>query len=140
MAAVLVAAVVAGCAQRMSARRPGDTSERGWLSASELGGGWDELSAADMLLPEEREALARSQMRLQQVEPIEPPDEQHVEPLAGGRAQVIESLDPDRIQHIEPARPRGAVRRALDTAGKVTLAVLSVGISLGAMIAPLFFL
>src|SRR5213594_3043462 len=73
---------------------------------------FEDPATADFLAPEERTALDRVQ--------------------APRSAQAPDHAGED------PAPPRGPVSRALDDAGKVGIALLSVGATLGAFVAPFF--
>ena len=108
-----VATLVAACA--MDQHRPyfhdedKDTPE---FSAARLGDPIDEDSVADFLKPDERNAVRRSGM-------------------TGIR------VDEPKAELDEPAKPpQGPVAHALDTAGKVGVSLLGVGLTIGAAVAP----
>jgi len=102
--------VACGTERRPAARDDDDMPE---ISAAQLGDAFEDPATADFLAPEERTALDRVQA------PRSPQ-------TAGDHAGQ------------DPAPPQGAVARALDDAGKVGIALLSVGATLGAFVAPFF--
>ena len=102
--------VACGTERRPAARDDDDMPE---ISAAQLGDAFEDPATADFLAPEERTALDRVQA------PRSPQ-------TAGDHAGQ------------DPAPPQGAVARALDDAGKVGIALLSVAATLGAFIAPFF--
>ncbi len=92
------------------------------FSAESLGEHDDEDLMADLLSPEQREAVARSGM---------------------SKGPAFYDDDDDGLAtRPSPApkqdEPKGAFGRAADTAGKVGVALLSVGVTLGALAAPFF--
>jgi len=101
--------VACGTERRPSARDDDDMPE---ISAAQLDDAFEDPATADFLAPEERTALDRVQ--------------------APRSAQAPDHAGED------PAPPRGPVSRALDDAGKVGIALLSVGATLGAFVAPFF--
>src|SRR5438093_9768825 len=107
---VLALLVACGTERRPSARDDDDDMPE--VSAGRLDDAFEDPATADFLAPEERTALDRVHA------PRSPQTGDH----AGEDA----------------APPRGAVARALDDAGKVGIALLSVGATLGAFIAPFF--
>jgi len=101
----------AGCAAE---RAHPDDPEAPPISADQLGDAFEDDATADFLEPQEREALHRVQT-----------------------PHVAEAGDDPKPA---PAPPQGRVARALDDVGKLGVALLSVGITVGAFIAPLFLL
>ena len=109
--------VVAGCGME-DKHRPffhDPNAEAPELSAARLGDGFDDDSAADFLRPEEREAVRRAGIT-----------DIHLSEAEDGSAPRIP----------EPATPKGPIGRAFDTAGKIGVALLGVGLTLGAAVAP----
>ena len=108
---LIAVALLVGCGteRQPSARSDDDMPE---ISAAQLDDAFEDPATADFLAPEERTALDRVQ---------------------GPRS----ALASDRAGQ-DPPPPQGAVARALDDAGKVGIALLSVGATLGAFIAPFF--
>jgi len=84
------------------------------ISAEQLGDAFEDPVAADFLAPEERAALDRV-------------GDSHSAPAAA-------------VASAGPPPPQGRFAKFLDDAGKVGIALLSVGITVGAFIAPLFLL
>ena len=109
-AGLIAMALLAACGtERQPSARDEDDPE---ISASQLGDAFEDPATADFLNPEERTALDR---------------------VHGPRS--AEAAD----QPGQSPPPReGAVARRLDDAGKVGVALLSVGATLGAFIAPFF--
>lgn len=64
----------------------------------------------------------------QRIEVIEPPGEQHVE-----------AVDAEGEQQVSSAH-KSVARRSAETAGKVVLAVLAAGVSIGVMVAELLLI
>ncbi len=87
------------------------------FSASRLGDPMDEGSVADFLTPEEREAVRHSGM----AEDVD-----------------LDAHDAAAAPPREPDAPKGAFARAADKAGKVGVVMLGLGMTFGAMVAPLF--
>jgi hypothetical protein len=107
----------------IDSHRPGfhdDSEDLPAFSAARLGDPFGEGSALDFLEPEEREAVERSGMT-----GLNFRDD---DPAAGSEAEPPDGADPDRRQD----------EGMLDKASKVGVALLSVGISLGAAAAPFF--
>ena len=102
----------AGCAAERA--HPEHDPEAPPISADQLGDAFEDDATADFLEPQEREALHRVQT-----------------------PHVAEAGDDPKPA---PAPPQGRVARALDDVGKLGVALLSVGITVGAFIAPLFLL
>src|SRR2546427_12671437 len=100
--------VACGTERRPAARDDDDMPE---ISAAQLDDAFEDPATADFLAPEERTAL----------------DRVHVP-----SAQAADHADQS------PAPPQGAVARTLDDAGKVGIALLSVGATVGALTAPFF--
>jgi hypothetical protein len=117
VAAVVTAVVLAAGACGPETHRPffhDDTEDMPEFSAARLGDPLEEGSAADLLGPDERDAVRRAGLPVRDLP--ETPD---------GEAR--------------PAKEQpGGVAHAADTAGKASVALLSVGLSLGAMVAPFF--
>ncbi len=118
-------ALIAGACGLEDKHRPAfhdDSKDNPEFSKIRLGDGFDDDSASDLLTPEEREAVKRSGMT---------------------GVHVADENDPldDEARKLEtPEPPKGPVARALDNAGKVGVALLSVGVTLGALVAPFFLL
>ena len=72
----------------------------------------------------------------QTVTPLPPATEQRVEPVDAGSEQHVEQIDPAEAQRIS-TREKGSVRRGVETAGKVVLGVVALGVSLGFTVASL---
>ena len=72
----------------------------------------------------------------QTVTPLPPVTEQRVEPIDAGSEQHVEQIDPEQAQRISTAE-KSPVRRGVETAGKVALGVVALGISLGFTFASL---
>jgi hypothetical protein len=89
------------------------------FSAEHLGDADEDDSFAALLSPEEREAVERSGMTK---DPHPDDDEQSPQP---NHAATDE-------------QPKGNFERNADTAGKLGVALLSVGVTLGAIAAPFF--
>ena len=102
----------AGCAAERA--HPEHDPEAPPISADQLGDAFEDDATADFLEPQEREALHRVQT-----------------------PHAAEAGDDPKPA---PAPPQGRVARALDDVGKLGVALLSVGITVGAFIAPLFLL
>ena len=64
------------------------------------------------------------------------PAEQTVTPLPPVSEQHVEQIDPEQAQRISTAE-KSPVRRGVETAGKVALGVVALGISLGFTFASL---
>ena len=100
----------AGCAtERAHPQRDPDEPA---ISADQLGDAFEDDATADFLEPQEREALHRVQT-----------------------PHLTEAGDDPKPA---PPPPQGRISRALDDMGKIGIALLSVGITIGAFIAPLF--
>ena len=85
-------------------------------------------------------ASAATQVPEQTITPIPSATEQRVEPVTGPDEQRVEVIDPNNLQHVsEPPGPAGPVKHVLAQTGKVAFGVLAAGVSIGAMIVPLFF-
>ncbi len=111
-AAVAIAVLVGGCAA--DRHRPSfhdDAEDIPAFSASHLGDPPDNDSVADLLLPEEREAVLRSGMTGVRVDP----------------AGAVSHLD-------DP--PKTGISGALDKVGKVFVSLLGVALTVGAAVAP----
>jgi hypothetical protein len=91
----------------------GDDDETPEFSAARLGDPFDADSVTDFLAPEEREAVMRSGM-------------------TGLR---LHDANDSGAARPEP-EPKSRIGRALDTAGKVGVSLLGVGVTLGAAAAP----
>ncbi len=74
----------------------------------------------------------------QRVEPVETGDEQHVERLDSATEQRVEHLDSADVQRLSTEN-KGPVRRGLETAGKVVIVTVALGVSLGFTLASLLF-
>ncbi len=88
------------------------------FSAEHLGDVDEDDSLAALLSPEEREAVERS-----------------------GMTKGPQLADDDELSPQHPAtdeQPKGKFDRTTDTAGKLGVALLSVGVTLGAIAAPFF--
>ena len=72
----------------------------------------------------------------QTVTPLPPATEQRVESIDAGSEQHVEQIDPEQAQRISTAE-KSPVRRGVETAGKVALGVVALGISLGFTFASL---
>jgi len=109
-AGLIAVALLVGCGteRQPSARNDDDMPE---ISAAQLDDAFEDPATADFLAPEERTALDR---------------------VHAPSAQAADHAGQS------PAPPQGAVARTLDDAGKVGIALLSVGATVGALIAPFF--
>src|SRR5437870_13617280 len=94
--------VACGTERRPAARDDDDMPD---ISAAKLDDAFEDPATADFLAPEERTAL--------------------------DRVQAPRSPQAAAVPAEDPAPPRGAVARALDDAGQVGVALLSVGATLG---------
>lgn len=116
---VLVVGLVVGCGA-MDTHRPlfhEEDDDLPAFSAARLGDRFDEDSAADFLDPSEREALKRSQM--------------------GQRPSREERLADRQSKLDDPQRPpQSGFGHALDEAGKASLSLFGVGLTLAAAAAP----
>jgi hypothetical protein len=116
MAAVVVAVVLGVGACGPETHRPffhDDTEDIPEFSAARLGDPWGEGSAADLLGPDEKDAVRRAGM----------PVREGPSPSAEARAEQ---------------EPMGEVESTADKAGKASVALLSVGVTLGMLVAPFF--
>lgn len=116
VAAVVAVVILALGACRPETHRPffhDDAEDMPEFSAARLGDPWAEGSAADLLGPDEKEALRRSGK----------PVRDGLSPSAEARANQ---------------EPMSDAESTADTAGKASIAVLSVGLTLGALVAPFF--
>ena len=111
-----VAALVGGACGMEKERAKDDAA----FSAEHLGDPDDEESIADLLSPEQREALERSGMK------------------TGPQLADDDELPHHRKAAGEDEQPKGRLERTSDTAGKLGVALLSVGVTLGALAAPFF--
>ena len=105
--------VLASCGLGQHQAPPDPKPDEPAVSADQLGDAFQDDATAEFLGldPKEREALRREQTHLAEEGPARP---------------------------AEPAPPQGRVSRALDDVGKVGIALLSVGATLGAFVAPFF--
>jgi len=86
-------------------------------------------------------ALARIAVSAEQtVTPLTPHAEQRVEPVSPSPEQHVEAIDPAKLQQVVPSTPPTTTEKVLDTAGKVTVAVLGFGLAVGTTLAMLLFL
>jgi hypothetical protein len=116
VAAVVTAVVLAVGACGPETHRPffhDDSEDMPEFSAARLGDPWGEGSAADLLGPDEKDAVRRAGL----------PVRDGASPSEEGRAAK---------------EPPGDVESAADKAGKASVALLSVGLTLGALVAPFF--
>ena len=90
------------------------------FSKARLGDGFDDDDASDFLTREERQAVKSSGM-------------------TGVHVADDDDLDDEEGQQ-EADPPKSATAHALDNAGKMGVALLSVGVTLGALVAPFFAL
>jgi len=104
-----VALFVACGTERQPSAKSEDDPE---ISASQLSDAFEDPATAEFLAPEEKTALDRVRG-------------EHAAPATDHVAE-------------NPPPPQGRVARALDDAGKVGIALLSVGATLGAFVAPFF--
>jgi hypothetical protein len=102
-----VALVGGGCGLDKPKPTPADDGPR--VSADELGDAFEDTSASDYLAPAEREALERV-----------------------GAADA----EPRAIEPRKADEPHGFFSRVSDTAGKLGVALLSVGMTIGMAVAP----
>jgi len=109
-----VVVVLSACAAGPERAHPQRDPDEPAISADQLGDAFEDDAAADFLEPQEREALHR--------------------------VQTPHLADASDAPKPEPAPPQGRISRALDDVGKLGVALLSVGITVGAFIAPLFLL
>ena len=84
-------------------------------------------------------AFAAGEAPEQTVTAIEPPGEQRVEPVTPPAEQAVVALDSQNEQQVSSGQT-AAVKRGFETAGKVALAVLAAGVSVGVMLAELIFI
>jgi len=117
VAAVVTAAVLVVGACGPETHRPffhDETEDTPEFSAARLGDPFEEGSAADLLGPDERDAVRRAGL-------------------------PVRDLPPTPEEDARPAKEQpGSVGQAADTAGKASIALLSVGLTLGMMVAPFF--
>jgi hypothetical protein len=89
------------------------------FSAARLGDPFEEGSAIDFLEPDEQEAVRR---------------------LDGSELALADEGQATPEELREATRPQGGMARALDTAGKLGVVLLGVGLTLAAVVAPFFLL
>ena len=90
-----------------------DSEDMPEFSAARLGDPWSEGSAADLLGPDEKDAVRRAGM-----------------PVRDGASPSAEARAAEE--------PMNGVESTADKAGKASVALLSVGLTLGALVAPFF--
>ena len=118
-----VALLVAACGLE-DKHRPAfhdDSKDIPEFSKARLGDGFDDDSASDFLTAEERQAIKRSGM-------------------TGVHVADEDDLANDEEDQQQPDAEKSPTAHALDKAGKVGVALLSVGVTLGALVAPFFAL
>jgi hypothetical protein len=99
-----------------------DSKDRPEFSAVHLGDGFEDDSAADFLNPTEKEAVEKSRVSDSKLE---------MEPGPDGSLRLVPAKEPAAAAR-EPQQEEGF----LDRAGKVSVSVLGVGLSLAAAAAP----
>jgi hypothetical protein len=121
---LVVGGWIGGACSNVDMHRPffhDAASESPTLSRARLGESFDEASATEFLSAEERAALVRSGYSADDsILLAEHPED---ELLTDREAEAA-------------AKPQGPVKRMLDKTAKVSIVVLSVGMTLGAMAAP----
>ncbi len=81
-------------------------------------------------------AAAADVVPQQTVTPVTPGNEQRIEQLAPAGEQRVETLTAEQLQQVSGAE-KGPIRRGVETAGKVVLGVVALGVSLGFTVASL---
>lgn len=121
LASALVAALAASCGPA-SKKSPfhDESKDAAELSAVHLRDGFDGASVVDLLGPQEKGAVERSGMSFG-ADPDGPP-----------------GAPPRRNVSADDDEPKTGFGRAMDTAGKVGVTLLGVGVSVGAVVAPFF--
>jgi hypothetical protein len=86
-------------------------------------------------------ALAGAPVRAieQEIEPLTPPAEQHVE-IVGAAEQGVDGIDQQALEVVEPHEPPSPAAKAASNVGQAILGVTAAVVSLGVMAASLLLL